>query len=81
MIYTIDWQVDNKGFLQKIQFVNPLSIAIEQSLIARSNISNTVNQTITVKAAIVSLKTIQAKASIKKSRTLMIQALGRILIT
>ena len=81
MIYNMDWQVDNRGFSQKIEFVNPLTISNEQSLISRANLIGVTTQTLTAKAAIVKLKTIQVKASIKKLQDKSIRALGRILIT
>ena len=81
MIYNMDWEVNERGFLQTIQFVNPLAISTEQLTTARANISGTMTQTIAAKATIVSLRTIQVKSSIKKSASQSIQSLSRILIT
>ena len=81
MIYNMDWQVDNRGFSQKLEFVNPLTISTEQSITIRANLIGVTTQTLTAKAAIVKLKTIQSKASIKKLQDKSIRALGRILIT
>ena len=81
MIYNMDWEVNERGFLQTIQFVNPLAISTERLMTIRANISSTMTQTIATKAAIVSLRTIQVKSSIKKSTSQSIQALSRILIT
>jgi len=79
MIYGMDWEVTNSGFLQTLQFVLPFTIPVYQTITARAQIHAPVYQSITAKA-LLGAKTITASANIKESKTKFIQAKGVITV-
>ena len=79
MIYGMDWEVTNSGFLQTLQFVLPFAIPNYKTISARAQIHAPVYQSITAKA-LLGAKTITASANIKESKTKFIQAKGIITV-
>ena len=80
MINAIDWSVDDSGFTQTLQLVNPIAMPVYQSIVARAQLYAPAIQTITAKA-LIGPKTITAKASIKKEQSKNMNAMSKIVIT
>lgn len=81
MVNGIDWEVDEQGFTQTLEFVNPISIPTHQTVNAKARLSGTMTRTITALAFIQPMKTITAKANIKANIGQSMSAIGRIIQT
>jgi len=81
MIESIEWDVDEQGFIQKLGFINPIIIPAEQTMFVLGNIKSPVNKTVTAKGYILTgEQEMQVKASIKLEQLKRINALGRVLV-
>jgi hypothetical protein len=81
MINAIDWEVDEQGFTQILEFVNPILIPTHQTINAYARIKGITIQSISALAFIQPTKTISAKANIKSNVPKSMSALGRIIKT
>lgn len=52
MIEDINWELNERGFLESFKLVNPYEPATTQTVTARGNLKNTVSRTVTAKANI-----------------------------
>ena len=81
MINGIDWEIDEQGFTQDLEFVNPIIIPIYREINAYARIKAKMTRTISALAFIQPKKTITAKGNIKANINKIMSALGRIIKT
>lgn len=81
MINGIDWEVDELGFTQQLEFVNPIIIPIRQTISAYARLKGITIQSVTALAYIQPTKRISAKGNIKANINKGMNARGKIIKT